>query len=358
MKIKKIIIPVLLCAAHALAAGAQPQQERTIVAYPLALYTPETSLMLGGGAVAVLRGGNSAARPDNITLNAIYTLKNQTVLQLLPEFYFRDERLKLRATIVYQDMPTSFFGVGNSGGISLSGLTDKEEKYTNRAFVFQPQLTHTVWGSLRAGLSYDFKNTRLSGFPAGKTLASGAVEGSAGGTLSGAGLMLDYDTRDNLFYPREGVFAQGTTRFYRKSLGSDYEYNYYSLDLRRYLPAGNDNVFALQFLGVVTGQETPFYDLPLYELRGIYNTYFTNRASWFFQAEYRFRAAKRFHGVLFAGAGNTARDLASLSLTKPQYSGGGGLRFILDEAEKINLRLDIGASPWGVEPYFGITEAF
>lgn len=330
------------------------------VAYPLVMYTPETSLMLGGGAMFVLRESGEApdAKPDNIALNAIYTMKNQSVVQLLPEFYLREERLKVKATLLYQDMPTSYFGVGNTGDMSHSEITAREEKYTNRTLLFQPQVTHAVWGPLRAGLSYDLKNTRIQDKPQGGQLANAAVNGSNGGIVSGLGLMLDYDTRDNIFYPGEGVFAQAVTRLYRKALGSEYAYNYYALDMRGYLSVKEEQVLALQFAAVATGQEVPFYDMPLYDLRGIYNSYFTNRAGYAAQAEYRFRTGKRFYAALFAGAGNSAPDAGKISLKNLQFAGGGGIRFTLDKAEKINLRLDIGASKWGVEPYFGIMEAF
>jgi len=332
----------------------------TTAAYPLVMYAPEFSLMMGGGAVMVFRraGAAAAAKPDNLTVNAMYTLKNQTVLQVLPELYSNDEKYKFRATALYQNMPATFFGIGNSGAMSYSDITAREEKYTNRTFIFQPQLTRTVWGRLRAGLSYDVKDTRVLDVPRAGRLAGGSVQGVQGGLLSGLGGVLDYDGRDNLFYPSRGVYAQAVTRFYRKSLGSDYVYDYYSLDLRGYRRLGEGGVLALQFSGVAAGRGVPFYDMPLYDLRGIYNTYFLNRANYYTQAEYRFPLKHRFYAVVFAGGGNSAPELRKLSLRNIQFIMGSGVRFVLDKKEKINMRFDIGASRWGVQPYFGITEAF
>jgi len=282
----KCLAAAVFCLA---APAAASTSTLTTAAYPLIMYAPEYSLMLGGGAVFVARRGCAAAdtRPDNVTVNALYTLKNQAVLQLLPEFYSKDETLKFRTTVLYQDMPTSFFGVGNSGLMNSASITAREEKYTNRTFIFQPQLTRTIWGRFRAGLSYDLKSTSVLKIPPGGSLASGSVPGTAGGELSGLGLMLDYDTRDNLFFPSHGAYAQATARFYRKTFGSDYTYDYYAADLRGYRRLGGGGVMALQFAAVIAGQGVPFYDMPLYDLRGIYNTYFTNRSSYYAQAEYR-----------------------------------------------------------------------
>jgi len=342
------------------APAAASTSTLTTAAYPLVMYAPEYSLMLGGGAVFVARHGSAAVdtKPDNITVNALYTLKNQTVLQFLPEFYSKNESLKFRATILYQDMPTSFFGVGNSGSMNSANITAREEKYTNRTFIFQPQLTHTIWGRLKVGLSYDLKSTRVLKIATGGRLASGSVPGAAGGELSGLGLMLDYDSRDSLFFPSRGAYAQMTTRFYREAFGSDYTYDYYAADLRGYRKLGDGGVLALQFAVVAAGQGVPFYDMPFYDLRGIFNSYFTNRSSYYAQAEYRFPLSSRLSAVVFGGGGNSAPRPGLLSFKTMQFAGGSGLRFVLDKNEKINMRLDIGASRWGVQPYFGITEAF
>lgn len=170
--------------------------------------------------------------------------------------------------------------------------------------------------------------------------------------------MLDYDTRDNLFFPSRGTYAQATVRFYRKAFGSDYTYDYYAADLRGYRKLGGSGVLAVQFAAVTAGQGIPFYDMPLYDLRGIYNTYFTNRSSYYAQAEYRFPLSAKFFAVVFGGGGNSAPRPGGLSLKNLQFAAGSGVRFVLDKKEKINMRLDIGASRWGVQPYFGITEAF
>ena len=41
-----------------------------------------------------------------------------------------------------------------------------------------------------------------------------------------------------------------------------------------------------------------------------------------------------------------------------KYSYGAGIRYMLNEREKINMRVDVGFSPWGTYPYLRISEAF
>jgi len=41
-----------------------------------------------------------------------------------------------------------------------------------------------------------------------------------------------------------------------------------------------------------------------------------------------------------------------------KYAAGGGVRYAIDKKEKINLRIDIGVSPYGIFPYVLFQEAF
>ena len=342
------------------AAGLKAASTATITtaAYPLLLYTPEFSLVLGGGAVIVRRPpGRDPARPDNLTLNAMYTLKNQSALQLVPEIYFKDEKIKLRVEASYKNMPTSFFGVGNSPEIKRTELDNREQKFTNQAIAFRPQLSMKILEELRVGGIFDFSSTKLRDLPPGGSLGSAALTGLDGGVQSGAGFFLELDTRDNLFYPSKGYFAQGGAKFYRKALGSDYVYDSYTLDARAYNRLG-PGILALSVSATDLTHGSPFYDLPQISLRGIFNTYFVDNASLVLQAEYRLRLSRRFNAAAFLGAGDNAPKFSKLALSGMRIAGGGGLRYVLNEKEKISLRLDIGISRWGIEPYFGILEAF
>jgi hypothetical protein len=76
------------------------------------------------------------------------------------------------------------------------------------------------------------------------------------------------------------------------------------------------------------------------------------------QAEYRFPIWKIVGGALFAGIGEVAERPADLALADLQVTGGAGLRVTLDPKERINLRIDLGISRFGVFPIVVITEAF
>jgi hypothetical protein len=76
------------------------------------------------------------------------------------------------------------------------------------------------------------------------------------------------------------------------------------------------------------------------------------------QGEYRFPVVWRFGLVGFAGVGRVSSTISQLNFTGLKDSYGFGVRYAVDRAEKLNLRLDFG---WGRNSsgiYFNLTEAF
>ena len=63
-------------------------------------------------------------------------------------------------------------------------------------------------------------------------------------------------------------------------------------------------------------------------------------------------------GVLFAGAGVVGPTIRSLFDVPVRWSAGGGLRFSLSDADRLNLRIDAGFGPGTYGFYFTAREAF
>jgi len=77
------------------------------------------------------------------------------------------------------------------------------------------------------------------------------------------------------------------------------------------------------------------------------------------QTEYRQYFSKRFGFVAFAGLGDVGSEITSLKFKEFKYSFGGGLRYLFNKKENVNLRVDIGIGKDGnTGIYFGIEEAF
>jgi outer membrane protein assembly factor BamA len=192
-------------------------------------------------------------------------------------------------------------------------------------------------------------------------LSDGAVLGSRGGTVSGFGLALRWDTRDGVFYPKRGQFVVTWLDFRSSAFGSDYDYMKWKTDARAYFLLGGNRVLAVQGLLLGAGGGTPFMALPRLGgseiMRGYNSERFRDRWLAEAQAEVRIPLFWKLGFDVFAGVGRVAGSLAGLKPDGFKFAAGWGLRLKLN-AEGACLRLDFGYGRGVSEMYLSAGEAF
>jgi outer membrane protein assembly factor BamA len=321
-------------------------------------YRPETRLALGAGGFANYRLGKDKehTRPSTVGLTFVYTMNNQMRISLRPEIYFPRNSFILNVVLNYSIFPTVFFGIGNNTPSSLA------ETYTPKTFGFQLSLRRKFLENFFAGIQYQFKRTVIEKVVPGGLLSSGTIPGSQGGAVSGFGMTLTYDNRDNIIFPRRGSYFQLTTDVCGRYVGSDFNYTAVRIDIRRYLPVFEKDVLAFQLLFRTVAGTAPFYDLSnlgnAWMMRGTSTGRYIDKSMLAFQAEYRLHVWKRFSAVGFAGLGDVAPNLTSFSFDPFKYSVGGGLRFRVDSREGTNVRVDYAWARGASGLYVTLLEAF
>jgi len=212
------------------------------------------------------------------------------------------------------------------------------------------------------GVTLDWKNSHVEDGEEGGTLEQGDLIGSEGGIRSGMGPVISWDTRDNLFSPSRGSWYNAWAWIYREWMGSDFDYDYYGLDFRHYRPLSRESVLALQGFMALTSGDVPFNEYPTPLMRGLYENVFTDKNAMAVRAEYRFPIdlipGGRWGGAVFGAVGDAFPDATTMEDIDLKVAGGAGLRYALNKKEKINVRLDIGVSRYGVFPYIMLQEAF
>ena len=340
--------------------AAEKSKPVGIAPIPIVFYTPETSLAFGGGIIFTFRDPDRPAdkRPDNLQLIAAYSLKNQIFLSLSPEIHFNEKNGKLYVQTGYTDWPTSFFGIGNETDIDTADIDDLEEVYSHRSFMVQPWIVHKVVSHLSLGATLDLKRSDISDTENDGLLEQGEIPGSDGGVRSGLGPALIWDSRNSLFFPTRGSWHKIWSWHYRDQFGSDFDYNLYGADFRNYRSLKPGHILAWHLAGISTDGDVPFDELPTPPIRGLYEGLFIDKNMLTLELEYRFPLKGPWSGAAFAGVGDIFEDTQDLEFQNLKYAAGGGLRFAIDKKEKINLRVDIGVSRYGVFPYVLFQESF
>lgn len=331
-----------------------------LVILPVLFYMPETKLGGGVGGLITFRPFNSpvTARPSSLYFHVVYTQLKQFASQFKPELYFKKEEYLLTGKITLEKYPDKFWGIGNRTS------DDAEENFTPRIFSLEASFQKKILSKqkLYAGIFGLFENYKILKMDPGGSLEKQEYAGSTGGTTSSLGFILNWDTRDNIFYPTQGHYWQLCTHFSGEFLGSDFNMTSIKLDLRKYLPLFSTHVLAFQgFLQSALGTP-PFKSYAKLGgdviMRGTYSGRYRDKYLLALQTEYRLPVWKRLGMVGFAGIGDVAEGFEDFGFNNLKYSFGLGIRFKIAPKEGTNLRLDFA---WGKRTsgiYFTAGEAF
>lgn len=375
MKLKSNILwllPIFFC----LGAIAQENRDSTqallkqeilrthktsVKVFPYAYYTPETELAFGvGGIITFYTSGYQFLRPSKVTLSGYYSTRKQYKITLIPELYMARNSLFLSTNLNFGVYVDKFWGIGND----TPGI--ENEDYDSRSwgvllsFQFPPLLKFMPQN--KSGIIFDYYDYTVTNARHNPFLLNGEITGSKGGISSGMGLAFVWDTRNQIFYPTAGGYYQGKAIFYLKAIGSTYRFDEYIVDLRKYYGIKGNNVIAIQVFASFGRGNPPFYELSALGgsniMRGYYKGRYRDKNYLAGQIEYRRHLWRRFGMIAFAAMGDVEESMKKFRLLDTKFSYGAGLRFAFDEAQKVNVRVDLGLGRNTSGVYFGLEEAF
>ena len=328
---------------------------------PVVSFAPETNLSIGVGMKGLfkMKGSGDETRTSNLPLTAQYTIENKYLFFSGFEIFSPQEKYVLTGNIRIQSFPSLFFGIGANTPKS------NEEEFSYSQVLLEPIFLKNLFMKylfFGGGIRYN-KISRVEAYPNGlleKTNQTGAL----GSTSSGLELAMIYDSRDNLLNASEGLFLSLTHGFYRGWIGSSHDFELTKLDLRYFMqPLGNSSsILGFNFIAQSSQGDTPLQELGRLGgheiMRGYFEGRYTDRHLIATQIEWRQKLSHRWGAVAFAGLGNVAPSLDDFDFDTLRASYGIGVRFLVDEEENLNLRLDFGIGNEKANYYFKIAESF
>jgi hypothetical protein len=172
------------------------------------------------------------------------------------------------------------------------------------------------------------------------------------------GLHLQADTRDDTFYPTDGILADVEVDVFNDAIGSDFNFEQYALGVAGYPSLDRHTVLAWRGVARLSSGDAPFYRLSQYDLRGYEIGRYRDDLMLAAEVELRRKIWKRLGAVAFAGIGQVAPSLEDLNADEVLLSGGVGLRFRLTEKNALNYRVDVAWGRNGSVFYMSLSEAF
>ncbi|WP_301542609.1 BamA/TamA family outer membrane protein [Cupriavidus basilensis] len=158
------------------------------------------------------------------------------------------------------------------------------------------------------------------------------------------GLVVDYDSRDNIFYPSRGSYAELEAQFARGGFGSTQTFNMYNARGFTWLPLARTWILGLRADGRFSTGDIPFYAQPFVDLRGVSKGRYQDRNALATEMELRWKMTPRWSLLGFTGAGKAYGKWHSFSDAATVYSVGAGFRYLIARKLGLSIGIDVAHS--------------
>lgn len=340
--------------------------------FPAISYSPETKLTLGviGIAYLDLRKGDADTPLSNIDFLAVYTLSKQVLLESRWEVFTRQRRWRSRGELLLQRYPDRNYGIGNDAAVLLAEINSDGSRdtlnylnFNSNRIKFSPvvlrRLRRHLYIGVQSDMEYLFKYRETPEHFEYLTADSLQIRDvPVAGFRSGIGFQVLYDNRDNVINPLKGTFVEFNDRHYAGWMGSDFNFSYFSLEVRQYFNPWSNHTLALRGMTSLeyTDEQVPLRALSRVGghkfIRGFFRGTYQDHHMLSFEAEYRLpfwregQTFRRWHiwerfGIVgFLGGAQVFHDGAAVRLDRFNLAAGGGLRILLNARSRANIRID------------------
>ena len=347
---------------------------------PVVNYSPESTWEFGAAAQGYFRLPNQE-RTSIVQLDGTYSLRHQWYINAQGTLYFGARsaspawQLQFRAG--YSDRPATYYGVyddphfANEGNTGI-GMLRKGTPYQMQRAYLNLQAPISIDRDWSVGPMLDMLVAQYN--IEGKYKTPSPLVQAAMGAVG------VYDTRDNVFYPTQGIFfklsaAAAWTNKVDIPEGQQATINgLLSADLRQFIALPHNLVLAWQLKTQMMLSPLFISHITMYPmlprlggqdgLRGVNSDMFRDDIMMALQAELRIPIWSIFRAAVFAGIGDVY-DYHNWHWEVPKVGYGIGLRAAINKA-KVNIRFDVARS--NVDPrwnninaysfYLTATEAF
>jgi hypothetical protein len=325
---------------------------------PVPVVVTEPAVGYGGGLVGMFlrprekAGEQGWARPNISAIGAIGTENGTRAAFAGDASRWLDGRLKTLAATGAAHVNLDFYGLGTQ-----RASLDEAIRYSldvNLLFLQGTwQITPKSPWSLGLRYIYAQVEPKLRDAPVFPNLPDHVDI-----TISAPAAILEFDSRDNVFTPTRGVFAETVYLMSREDLGASVDFERFQQVVMGWYPLTAAVTLGLRADYQKASDDAPFFLRPYIELRGVQAMRYQGdeMASAEFEARWQFRA--RWSAVVAAGAGTAHSTRANFSANQDIVSGAVGLRYELARKFGLHAGVDIGFSSETTAIYFQVGNAW
>lgn len=354
MRLVLLSVFVLITLLSSIYANAEDDKRKNYAFAPIIISNPNIGSGLGATGMYFFDvGERQEGQPrSSAQLIGAYTNTDSYFAGLLTSLHMQQDRIRGTAGVFHAKINSDYRD-------PLGG----EANFSTNVLAAYCQASYRLWGdwflggqALVSDVMYKPDTPQDSDY----LERVGAKDTTAGGI----GPVLIYDTRDNIHYPSFGTLVEVKGFLKPEGWGNEDDYAVGDATINHFIPLSEKHILALRGYGRTGTENTPYSDKSRLgqrsDLRGFKSGEISGRTLLSGQAEYRWQFAERWGAVAFGGLAKLwDEDLKELITEDIYYSGGVGIRYMINTDQKLNFRVDVAVGNddnKGI--YVGIREAF
>jgi hypothetical protein len=325
---------------------------------PIPVVITEPAVGYGGGLVGMFlrpreqAGEQGWARPNISAVGAIGTENGTRAAFAGDASRWLDGRVKTLAGVGGGHINLDFYGLGLNGASldqAIRYSLDFDLMFLQGTWQLRPK---SPWS---LGLRYIYAQVepKLRDEPVFPGLADRVDV-----DISAPAGILEFDSRDNVFTPTRGIFAETVFLMSREELGASVDFERFQQVVMGWYPITKAVTLGMRADYQRASDEAPFFLRPYIELRGVQAMRYQGDQMASAEIEARWRFRDRWSAVVAAGAGTADSSRESFSATQDIVSGAVGLRYELARKFGLHAGVDVGFSSETTAIYFQVGNAW
>jgi hypothetical protein len=325
---------------------------------PIPILVTEPAVGYGGGGVGMFlrprkeAGDEGWARPDISAVGAIATQNGTWAAFAGDASRWFDGRLKTLAGAGTGQVNLDFYGLG-ADRANLDQRVRYSLQFTAAVAQANWQLAPKSPWSLGLRYIYADVNPKLRDDPLFPGLANGVQV-----KISAPTAIVEFDTRDNIFTPTRGIYAESSWMASREALGASDDFERFQQVLISWLPLTSKVTLGARGNYAWSSDGTPFFLRPYIALRGVAAMRYQGDQMMSAEVEARWQFYERWSVVAFGGGGTTRTSRDAYSVTQNVGSVGVGFRYELARKFGLHAGIDVAHSPGTTAVYFQVGSAW
>lgn len=292
---------------------------------------------------------NSLLPPSVSAAVGVYTGNNSSFVGGGHVGFFKQGRIRYMGGGGVGDVNLDFYGFGDiqlpkpiAMNTQATAIMQTLKFKLGDSNFFLGPLHRYINADLTAQILGDQPNSTSQNYPANfNSVLSGSV------VTSGAGLILEYDSRDNFFSPADGLKYELNHLWYHDAIGSDIDYQLTEFSGLNYFKLNNQWRTAFRFEVNYADSERilPPFATPYISMRGIPFARYQGQAVAMTELEVIYKINLRWEVNAFAGVGKASDSFSEFSDSSSRVTQGAGFRYLIARRYGFDMGIDIAKGP-------------